>query len=65
MQELLAWQKEFNVPEEAVKATSEWERDLGLVPLRRDELDKIRERLAEGGDRESLWRHLDSEDWVW
>jgi hypothetical protein len=61
--ELLAWQKDFDIPEERLEAVHEW--FVNWVPHRREELEMIRERLAEGGDKESLWRHLDSEDWVW
>jgi hypothetical protein len=65
MEELRVWQKEFDVSEEALKKTREWDVGSWWVPHRQDELNKIKERLAEGGNRESLWRHLDSEDWVW
>jgi hypothetical protein len=63
--ELLAWQNEFNLSEERLGAVQEWIVNSLWLPHRQEELEKIRERLAEGGDKASLWRHLDSEDWVW
>jgi hypothetical protein len=47
--ELLAWQKEFDVPEERLEAVHEWIGNSWWVLHRRDELDKIREPLETFG----------------
>ncbi|KAF1943969.1 hypothetical protein EJ02DRAFT_432753 [Clathrospora elynae] len=61
IQELLAWGKDVDIPEYGIKVTREWELANGPWFLE-NEIDKIEERLADGGDKESLWRYLDSGD---
>ena len=64
MQEMVDWQNDMNVPAVAAEAQRDWE--TGNAPLfQEEELRKVLERLADGGDKMSLWRHLESEDFVW
>jgi hypothetical protein len=64
MQDPVDWQNNMKVPAVAAEAQRDWETK--NAPLFREkELKMVLERLANGVDKMSLWRHLESEDIVW